>query len=154
MACGRLSVGRAFILLEVVISLTIMAVAVSVALRSFSQSLRAARLLEVRTQAVFFAHQLLDEFEINPPPLGTSEGGFGDDFAPYYYTVTVDYAQPEYTEINYNENVSNFFPMRLMTIEISYDDGRHKPIHAVRLDTAIMGFERFSQEFKRQFYDY
>ncbi len=91
---------RGFVLLEVIISLTILAVTVAAVLRSFSQSLSALRILEVQTQAEFFAQQLLDEFEINPPREGVTEMGFGDDYAAYSYVVDVEYIAPDYDDTN------------------------------------------------------
>lgn len=146
---------RAFVLLEVVVSLTILAVTVATVLRSFSQSMSAIRILAVETQSAFFAEQLLDEFEINPPDEGPFEGGFGEDYKEFYYEGSVEYIAPDYDETNRHEEVEQFIPMRLVTIDIYYDNGHHKPIHAVRgLTSALMGFERFSDELKRELYIY
>ena len=139
-----------FVLLEVIISLTILAVTVTAVLRSFSQSFSAARQLEVITQAAFFAQQLLDEFEINPPEEGENEGGFGDDYIDYYYIVDVEYEAPDYDETNRSDEIRTFFPLRRMRIDIYYDNGRNKAMRAISLDTAIMGFERFSSAAKLQ----
>lgn len=136
--------------MEVLIALTILAVTVAAALRSFSQSLSAVRQLEVRTTASFFAEQLLDEFEINPPAEGKSEGGFGDDYWQYYYKVDVSYEEPDYDDGNRHEDISNFFPLRNVSIEIFYDNGKNKAFRAIEVNTAIMGFERYSREMKLQ----
>ena len=139
---------KAFVLLEVLISMTIIAITLSAVLRSFSQSLKAVRKLEVETQAAFFAQQLLDEFEINPPEEGRTEGGFGDDYWQYYFLVEVEYEEPNYDEANRHEEVNQFFPFRTIHIEIRYDNGIIKPFRALSVDSAIMGFERFSAESK------
>ena len=140
---------RAFVLLEVLISLTILAVTVTATLRSFSQSLSAIRQLEVRTMANFFAQQILDEFELTPPyEEGESEGGFGDDYAEYYYTLKLEYEEPDYNDFNQHADVDRFFPMRIVTVDVYYDNGRNKPLHAAHVTSAIMGFERYSREFK------
>lgn len=139
---------KAFVLLEVLISMTIIAVTLSAVLRSFSQSLKAVRKLEVETQATFFAQQLLDEFEINPPEEGRLEGGFGDDYWQYYFIVEIEYEEPDYDEGNRHEEISQFFPFRTIHIEIRYDNGIIKPFRALSVDSAIMGFERFSAESK------
>ena len=145
---------RGFVLLEVIISLTILAVTVAAVLRSFSQSLSALRILEVQTQAEFFAHQLLDEFEINPPGEGVAEMGFGDDYAAYSYVVDVEYIAPDYDETNRHDEILRFMPMRVFTIEIFYDNGRNKPFRAITIDSAIMGFERFSIEARRELHHF
>ena len=142
---------RSFTLLEVIVAMTILMFTITAILRSFSQSLSAIRQLEVRTQAGFFAQQLLDEFEIDPPDEGVHEGGFGDDYAAYYYQVEVVYEMPEYREYNRHRSIEQFFPLRRFTIEIFYDDGYRKPIRALSIDSAIMGFERFAEEAKIQY---
>lgn len=140
-----------FVLLEVLLSLTILVIAVSASLRSFSQSLSAVRRLEVGTQAAFFAQQLLDEFEINPPEEGEHEGGFGDDYWQYYYVIDVKYEDPEYEDVNRHDAVGQFFPLRLLKIEIFYDNGRNKPFRPLgEIHTAIIGYERFTRASKRQ----
>ena len=147
--CGN-GVKRGFVLLEVLISLTILAVTVAAVLRSFSQSLSAINRLEVETQALFFANQLMDEFEINPPMEGETEGGFGDDYADYYFIVDTQYEYPEYDLRNRHDDVEQFFPLRTIKIDIFYDDGRRKKIRALSFESAIMGFERFSPEARQQ----
>lgn len=140
-----------FVLLEVLLSLTILVIAVSASLSSFSQSLNAVRRLEVGTQAAFFAQQLLDEFEINPPEEGEHEGGFGDDYWQYYYIVDVKYEDPDYEDVNRHDAIGQFFPLRLMTIEIFYDNGRNRPFRPLgKVSTAIIGYERFTRASKRQ----
>lgn len=141
---------RAFVLLEVLVSLTILTVTVTAVLRSFSQSLSAVRMIEVETQATFFAQQLLDEFEINPPEEGKHEGGFGDAYKNFYYIVECEYEEPKYDEDNLHEEVMQFFPMRMLKIEIFYDNGINKPMRAATVHSAIMGFERYSYEAKQQ----
>ena len=75
---------------------------------------------------------------------------FGDDYARYYYEVVVEYEEPNYDDTNRHEEIEQFVPFRKMKIEIFFDDGRHQPIRAITLDTAIMGFERFSYESRTQ----
>jgi len=146
----RVAARVGFVLLEVVISLTILAVTLTAVLRSFTQSLDALVRLEVQTQAEFIAGQLLDEFEINPPEEGFSEGGFGEDYREYYYTVEVTYEAPDYDTSNRHEEINQFFPLRLMKIEIYYDNGRNHPFRALSVHSGIMSFERFSRESKIQ----
>jgi hypothetical protein len=142
--------GKGFVLLEVIISMTILAATVAVVLRSFSQSLAAARQLEARTQAGFFARQLLDEFEINPPAEGVHEGGFGDDYREYSYVARVDYVEPDYRGLDVPQTIEEFYKIRELRIEIRFDDGRSAPITAASVESAIMGFERFSEQARQQ----
>lgn len=140
----------AFALLEVMISITIIAIVVTSVLRSFTQSMAAVRKMEVRTKAQAFAQQLLDQYEVKPPPEGTIEGGFGDEYWEYSFTAKVSYEEPEYDVESGKKDVKRFIPMKRIAISITFDNGALKPFRAYELETAIMGFERFSPEARRQ----
>ncbi|MCL5269701.1 MAG: type II secretion system GspH family protein [bacterium] len=141
-------------LLEVIVSLTILGISVAAFMRSFTQSLGAARRMEVQTQACFFAQQLFDEFEINPPPEGKSEGGFGDDYKYYSYRLEVKYEEPVYHRLENVDQVERFYPIRTYRIEINYDDGAHKPYTALALESAIVGFEKFAYNSKLDYQNF
>lgn len=147
---SRTASPRAFVLLEVIVSLTILTITVTMSLRSFSQSLMAARQLEVKTQAGFFARQLLEEYEVNPPEPGKREGGFGDDYAAYTFRVEIDLEEPDYDRVSPPREVDKLFQMRMLEIEIFYDDGRLPSFRAAHIHSAIIGFERFDHLAKRQ----
>jgi type II secretion system protein I len=136
-----------FVLLEVIVALTILGVAVAAFMRSFTLSLEAARKMEIQTQAVFFADQLMEYFEIMPPTEGEREGGFGDDYRNYSYRVNVRYEEPEYRDVEVPDNIAELFKRRDYTLEIFYDNGRMKqPYAALRLDSSMIGFEKFSYQ--------
>lgn len=142
---------RGFVLLEVLISLTILAVTISAVLRSLMLSLAAVRRLEVQTQSAFFARQLMDHFEFEPPEEGRSEGGFGDDYRFYSYALNVEFEEPDYDDANMHDEVERYFPMRIFVLEIFYQDERMpEPFRALRLKSAVMGFERFTEQAKNQ----
>lgn len=141
---------RAFVLLEVIVSLTILTITVTMCLRSFSQSLMAARQLEIKTQAGFFARQLMDEYEVNPPDPGKRDGGFGDDYAAYTFRVEIELEEPDYDRVNPPREVDELYQMRMLEIEIFYDDGRLPSFRAAHVQSAIIGFDRFDHLAKRQ----
>lgn len=146
---------RAFVLLEVVLAITILGVSSFAFMRSFTQSMHAARVMEVQTQAALFARQLSEEFEYFPPEEGESVGGFGDAYRNYSYRVTLEYEEPDYDEDNLDfDAIEQFFPMRRLIIEIIYDDGRAAPYSPITLETALVGFEPFSVQSKRSYYNY
>jgi len=135
--------------MEVIVSLTILGFAAAVCMRSFTQSMAAARIMEVQTQAQFFAQQLMQEFEIKPPDPGTpKEGGFGDAFKNYSFHVEVSLVNPRYRNQGRNDGIEQFFAQREVDLEIRYDDGVHKPMVPVKLSTAIVGFEKYSHQTK------
>ena len=140
-----------FVLLEVILSLTILGIAVTAFMRSFNQSAQATRLMTVQTQAQFFARQLMEEFEISPPFEGEHEGGFGDDYREYYWRATVIYEEPDYGGDLEDDNVKQFNVLRLLDIEIHYDNGRSAPWVPVRVETAIVNYERFTKKSKQSY---
>jgi type II secretory pathway pseudopilin PulG len=145
---------RGFVLLEVILSLTILGFSVAAFMRSFNQSLQAARRMEIQTQAMFFAQQLLDYFEINPPKEGLSEGGFGEDYKYYFYEVDLSYENPEYDWKFDTDGVEQFFALRPYKIRIIYNDGMHKPYVAFTAESSIVGFEKFERASKAAYMNY
>jgi hypothetical protein len=142
---------RAFVLLEVLLSLVILGVSVAALMRSFNQSLSAAKTMERQTQAQFFAQQLLHEFTIKPPE---KVGGFGDDYRNYSYRTTARYIEPKYRKLGNVADIEQYFAMQEITIEILYEDSDHKPFVLLRVDSALPGFEKFSAETKRSYGDF
>ena len=54
-------------------------------------------------------------------------------------------------DVNRHDAIDQFFPLRLMTIDIYYDNGRNRAFRPIReVRTAIIGFERFTRAAKRQ----
>lgn len=150
---GSLAQRRAFVLLEAIVSLAILGFAVAALMRSYYVSMAQARAMQVQTQAVFLAQQLLDEFEIFTPREGKSEGGFGDDLPEFSYRVEMKYERPKYRRVNDNA-IDRYFALRRYHLEIHYDDGRRKPYVALALDTAVVGFEKFSYQTKQSYAEY
>ena len=141
---------KAFVMMEVLVTLVILGVALTAFLKSFSQSLSAAKTLEIQTQAIFFAKQLMDEFEISPPDYGSHEGGFGDDYAAYTWKLELELAdEPNYRDVGSADNyVDQYFTMRIYHLEIHYDDGQNRVLKAFETDSAIIAFEKFSRDSK------
>ena len=153
--CLELSRRRGFVLLEVLITLVILGVSTAALMRSFTLSLKAARMMEVQTQSMFFAHQLLHEFELFPPDKeGKSEGGFGDDYRFYSYRVEVTYVTPKYEKTDGMNGIEQYFSMRQVRIEIVYNDGEKAPYVPLSLDAAITGFEKFSLDSRKSYLNF
>lgn len=143
-----------FVLLEVILSLTILGFSVAAFMRSFNQSLQAAKRMEIQTQAMFFAQQLMDYFEIVPPREGTAEGGFGVDYKYYSYQVDLRYENPEYDWKFDTDGVEQFFAERPYKIRIIYNDGNHAPYVAFTAESSIVGFEKFEPASKAAYMNY
>jgi hypothetical protein len=143
-----------FVLVEVLMAIAILGISCVAFMKSFSYSLNAARKMEIVIQATFFANQLLDEFEIFPPEVGTTEGNFGEDFPHFFYSVKMEYVDPNYHDIEEPDDIGRFFAERRVHLEVYYNDNIHHPYRAIVLETAIMGFEKFSNESKLSYYNF
>ena len=145
---------EAFVLLEVLLSLTILGIATAAFMHSFTQSLKAARLMEIQTQATFLAEQIMEELEVYPPhPAGPDriEAGFGEAYPEYYYLLERRYEEPRYRELrNVDDQVERFFALRHIHLEIHYDDGKEKMV-PLTINTAIVGFEKFSLQTRQSY---
>lgn len=142
---------RGFVLLEVILSLLILGIAVAAFMRSFTQSLDAARRMEVSTQATSLATRLMQELDVQTPRAGLTEGVFDPPFDKYHYYVKMDYEEINYGKLDGDDEVEQFFPMRMLEITIDYDDGNRRPFQAIQLKTAIPGWEKFSFNSKQSY---
>jgi hypothetical protein len=120
-------------------------------MRSFTQSLSAARRMEIQIQAAFLADRLMNELEIKSPPEGMTQGSFEDENALFSYRVTMTYEDPDYGKVDGDDNIEQFFPVRRLEIEIDYDDKAHTPFQALKMQTALLGFEKFSYPSKQSY---
>jgi hypothetical protein len=141
-----------FVLLEVIVSFTILGVVVMACMRSFTLSLKAVRMMEIHTQALFLAQQLMEEFEIFPPEGDDADGVFGEAYEAFTYHVNVNIADPNYGQIEGDEGIDQYFAMRELEIEIWYDAKKGaNPVRVLTLPTAMIGFEKFSAETKASY---
>lgn len=146
---GRITGHAGFVLLEVIVSLTILGVAVAFLMRSFTDSFQSAKKMEIYTQASFLAQQLMDEFEVYPPKENRVEAGFGNSYPGYSYRVTKTYVEPKYNRLKTGKNeIQRFFATRMLEIEVHYQDEAIHDFVACKVSTAIVGFEKFSPQTK------
>lgn len=148
MRVKRVTIHAGFVLLEVIVSLTILGVAVAFLMRSFTDSFNSAKKMEIYTQASFLAQQLMDEFEVYPPAENKVEAGFGDSYPGYSYRATKTYVTPRYRLRGGNKEIERFFATRMLEIEIHYKDETSKDFVACKVSTSIVGFEKFSPQTK------
>jgi type II secretion system protein I len=106
-----------FVLLEVLLSLMILGIAVAAFMRSFTQSLAAAKRIEVQSQAALLARKLMDQMEMTPPADGSSDGDFGTNYPAYTYRVTMEYEEPNYGKLDGDDGIEQYYAMRQVEIE-------------------------------------
>ena len=78
---------KAFVLLEVLVSLAIMGIALAMVLESFTSSLKAARRSEQIATSGIIARQLVEQMEIEPPDSSVNKKNCGDQYPDYYYNL-------------------------------------------------------------------
>ena len=137
---------RAFVLLEVVVSLTLLGLALAAVMRSFTLSLASARQNEIVTTAGFLAQRMLDEYEVIPPDTDSAEGDFGEAYPHYYWRIDIEEERLKYRGSMGGSAGRDLESLRIMTLEILYNDGRYRSFRPVHLVTALSGLERFSYE--------
>ena len=95
---------RAFVLLEVMIAIMIVAIAFVALMKGFVISLDRLNRIRSEEQALYLARSMMDDLQLNPPPAKTFEGKFsddsryGDEFAGWRYKLEVESEEPDYDE--------------------------------------------------------
>lgn len=79
-----------FTLLEVMIAISILAIALTVLLGNQSQSLRLAEESRFAFTASLLIKEKLSDFQIAGEELTSTEGDFGDDYPGYFWSVEVE----------------------------------------------------------------
>lgn len=144
---------RGFAMIEMIVALVILGISVTALMHSFNKSMQAARRQERMSMSLFLAQQLMNEFERYPPPRGETEGGFGDEYKYYSYVVDVEIDEPDY-DIDVPGEVDQLYAMRLYHLKILYEDEYKDPVTMLELDSAVVGFEKFSYQSKKTYYEY
>jgi type II secretory pathway pseudopilin PulG len=137
-----------FILLEVIISMIILAVTIAAIMRSFTVSLAGIRKSEVTTTAAFLAQQLLDQYEVQTPEQASVEGDFGDAYPNFHYSTHFDDVDVKYKDVSLESLIQDFVTLKQVTIDIYYDDQRIKRFRPIHLETYLMGDEKFTYQSK------
>lgn len=141
---------KGFVLLEVMVSLIILAVALGTSLRAFTHSITSLRRIEATTTGMFLAEQMMSEIELLPRKDGEYEGEFGELFPHYYYELTVERQEIEYTELEFDGDLDEFEPLFWFELKVYYDNGRQKPVKVIDAESYLMGAELFSSKSKQE----
>ncbi len=152
---------RAFVLLDVILSITILTIVALASLRAFHQSLEAVRRSEVSARATMYAEAKLQELELDPPEDGANlSGTFADepfyrdetrwpDAARYRYEIEVTGEPVRYRHVSLaRRDQDRLVSLRRVTMRVVYlggDRGVGSWV-PVTIDTYLLGNERFSHE--------
>ena len=92
----RNNIKNGFTLLEVMIAISILAIALTVLLGNQSQSLRLAEESRFAFTASLLIKEKLADFQITGEELSSTEGDFGDEYPGYFWSVEV--GTPDFEE--------------------------------------------------------
>ncbi len=108
-----------FTFLEVMVAVALLAIALTAALGSQSQSVSLASEARFYTTVTLLAQGKMAEIEAKDlDTLSSDSGDFGEDFPGYTWDVTVDNVY-----LDYPENVSNH--LRQVTLTLSWEESEH-----------------------------
>ena len=151
---GRRGGARGFALLEVMVSLTILGIAVASLMQSFAVSLAAIRRNEITTQACALADTLLQNLETEPPlgKRGTEHGTFeAEGYPKYSWELRYEREEQKYRRKNKSSGqYDDLKDLHRVELTISYDDGRMKRFDPVKVATYLADLERYTQQAKQQ----
>lgn len=142
---------RAFVLLEVMVALIILAVAMTAILRGFIVVLGTIRENATALKATLLAESLLDDLELEPPAEGHAEGDFADDdrFGEEYAHFSWD-REVEEESVRYDgfpaDPMQDEEPLYKMTVKILYDDGKYRKFTPIVVTTYLLENEIHTRE--------
>ncbi|NQU44979.1 prepilin-type N-terminal cleavage/methylation domain-containing protein [bacterium] len=137
-----------FVLLEVLVSLAIMGIAISMVLRSFTLSLKAVDHSENVAVGAMLAQGLVDRWELEPPQPGDLSGDFGDDYSGFTYDAIYEPEILTYEGVSRAEEVRRLSRLRRLSLDVFYANQRAqregKRLRVLRVETALSSSERFT----------
>lgn len=143
--CKKLS---AFVLLEVLVSLAIMGVALSMVLRSFSLSMKASSQAKRTTIGVMLARSLIEEWEIVPPREGFTSGDFGEKYPGYFYQCELQNLALDYPDASLHEETNALAQLPRVSLTVFFATERERDrgerAQVIHLESALTGAERFN----------
>jgi hypothetical protein len=159
---------RAFVLLDVILSITILSIVALTALRSFHMSLRSVRHSEIAERAAMYADAKLQEIELAVPTWERADGCFADD--PFYADAEMFPDAWEFSweadveEIEIGDGLLDYphvrmarrdedqtHPLTQVRLQVFHDDGPGGMSRrmVVELETFLLGAERFTNQARR-----
>jgi len=141
---------KSFVLLEVIISMLILAISMTAILRGFTIALSTIRVNRIVEISSHLAQSLLDDYDIVPPPTGYEEGDFsndsrfGEQFEDYYWERRVDEEDIRYDDIP-SDPLQEFEPIYDVELRIIYDNGKLRSFVPLTITTRLIETETFSE---------
>ena len=143
---------RAFILLEVMVTVVILGVAAAAFMRTFLTNMHAARKMEIALRASLLAQATLERYELFPPLEGEYEGAFAEDpdFGPlyenYFWFSEIERVSIDYEEVELEGLGRDLVDLTQVHLKIIYDDGKNRRYTPVDRTTFLLEFDPFSNK--------
>jgi prepilin-type N-terminal cleavage/methylation domain-containing protein len=142
---------RGFVLLEVLVSLAILGIALSMIMKSLTTSLKAAKWSEQITTASVLARSLVEKWEIEAPSPGPITGTFGPNHPRYFYEADYRPEEIPYKDAPELEDAAALSPLRRISVRIyvgseGAQQGRRQEV--LRFETALIESELFEPNAK------
>lgn len=141
---------RAFVLLEVLLSIVIIAVALVAIMKGFIISLDSIKRIRLNEKAIVLGRSLLDDLILEPPDEGRFKGTFASDsrFGPEYegwsWEMDVEAEEPDYEERPRGRLTQDLEQVYTAQIKIIHESETEKKTY-LDLYTILMDPDIYSQ---------
>lgn len=141
---------RAFVLLEILVSIVIIAVALVAIMKGFVLSLDSLKRIRMNEKALILARSVMDDMILEPPDEGEYSGAFSEDVrfgeedAGWSWKLEVEPEEPEYDERprgRMDQDLEQTYNARL---QINYEGDNEKRTY-VNVSTILIDADVFSQ---------
>ena len=136
----------AFMLLEVVLALGILAGAAIVLMQSYTLGAKSVLRAELITQSCMLAEGLMDEFDIIPPETLSAQGDFGPNYPDFTWEVEVERETPRYRHSK--ADVEEFDDLITYQVKIIHrrEGGKdYVPVHFAYHPPKVEKFSQFAR---------
>ena len=142
---------RGFVLLEVIVSLAILGIALSMVMKSLTISLRVAQRSQRVTTATMLARDLIEKWELKPPPTGITRENFGKEYPGLSFEVSYELEEIEYDDVSELEEGRPAY-MRRVSLKI-FHTPKNPNLSAkkiLQVETGLSASERYSDQSRVQ----
>lgn len=141
---------QSFVLIEVLVSIVILSVGLTMLMQTFTQALRHMQREQKIATANFLANHLVEDYQNVPPTYDTDEGDFGDSYPNYRWEIIVDAVLADY-DIDSDRLDEEQIYQHWLHVKVWCDDPQQgEPFLASEATTCLLGFERFSANTKQK----
>ncbi|MCC6547044.1 type II secretion system protein [Candidatus Sumerlaeota bacterium] len=141
---------RAFVLLEILVSIVIIAVALVAIMKGFVLSLDSLKRIRMNEKAFVLARSLMDDLILEPPAEGSFEGNFADDprfgeiYAGWSWSLEVEPEEPDYDERPRGRLTQDLEEVYNAELKIKYQ-GENESRTYLNISTILIDADVFSQ---------